>query len=286
MTKVLLFIIFLVAVTPCFGGEIPFTLEKGFIVITAKAEKDVPMQAVVFTGSPYSYFNKDLLKRLKLDLRSTNETLTSLSREEAITFADIRDFIVADEKPVEVRMRPRSLETIIKAVGHNIDAILGIDYLDGRIVQFDFQKHVLRFLDKPPFDYTNTNREGRVALAFRMEEHLRTVFGSSISLPVTESVMLNGQKMRTLFNTAVAYPVSIGPFAKKRFSFGKEAESSGRVQLSSVNLGGYDMTGVPALLRNDWDDDEKRYAAVLGIGLLQNFIVTFDWKNKWIALER
>jgi len=25
---------------------------------------------------------------------------------------------------------------------------------------------------------------------------------------------------------------------------------------------------------------------IVGVGVMQNFTVTFDWKNKWIVLER
>ena len=272
------------------AGEIPFTLEKGYIVVNGQAGKGQPVEAVIFTGSTFSFCDRELLKRLKVDLSSTNDLQVGVSKEQSITFANVPGVTFADERLVEVKMRQRSFDVIEKNIGHNIDMILGVDYLNGRILQIDFGKRVIRFLDKPPFDYqsaTSTGPSG-LHLAMRMEEHLRTIFGDAISLPITESVTLNGNRIRTLFDTGSVYPVSIGPFAAKRYSFGTAPEKGGtaKTQLRSVDLAGYEMTDVPALLNSTWEDTETRYAAMIGIGVMQNFVVTFDWKNKWIALEK
>ena len=121
-----------------------------------------------------------------------------------------------------------------------------------------------------------------------MTEHLRTALGDPISMPVVEDVKLNGASFRTLFDTGVAYPVSLAPFAAKRNSIGNVSDKDqfGKVQLKSVDLGGYELTDVPALIKGTWDDVETRYSAIIGIGVMQNFTVTFDWKNKWVALQK
>jgi predicted aspartyl protease len=79
-------------------------------------------------------------------------------------------------------------------------------------------------------------------------------------------------------------PVTVGPYVSKRLMTGKE--SSGRTTISKVALGDYEMTDVPAMLSEIKDDNDKLYSAVIGLGVLQNFIITFDWKNKWIVLEK
>jgi len=276
------------SVIPAAGGEIPFTVEKGYIIISAKAKKEFPIDAVIFTGSAYSFYNDAVLKRLRLQISSTNDLLTSgASAEQSVTFANIPLVSVSDEKPVEVKMRQRSFDGIVKAVGRNIDVVLGADYFEGKIVQFDFKNHVLRFLDKPPVDYGAARAAGNAdstRVTLKMDEHIQTVFGNNVTLPVADEVMLNSIRVRSLFNTGVGFPITIGPAAGKKFSGEKDA--SGRTQLKSISLNGYEMAEVPALLSNVWDDNEKRYAAIVGIGVLQNFTVTFDWKNKWIVLEK
>lgn len=278
------------------ANEVPFTIEKGFIIVSAKAKKDIPITAAIFTGSSYSYFNGDSLKRLRLQLSYTNDTaVTGTSSENALVFADVPGVVVGDEKPVEVKMRDRSFDAMVKAIGRNIDVILGADYFDGRIVQFDFAKRVIRFLDKAPVEYgsasSSSSPSGAVRLIFKMDEHYQTFYGNTFTLPVGTEVSFNGTKLRTLFNTGVAYPISISPFANKQYSFGPspDKDSTAKIELRSLGLNGYEMADVPALLvgkGTGWDENEIRYAAVIGLGVMQNFTVTFDWKEKRIVLER
>jgi len=272
-------------------SEIPFTIEKGLVIVSGKAKDGQPVQAALFTGSIFSYYSKDLQKRFKLQVRGSYELLGGGPQENSIPFVVMPNLTFADQSPVEVKMQERSFDTIEKLLGHKIDMIVGLDYLNGHIVQFDFKNHVLRFLDKPPFDYQTAGKagaDGQVRLAMRMDEHMRTLFGDQISMPITEEIKLNGTPIRTLFDTGVAYPVSVGPFAGKKNSIGSapSKEESAKVQLKSINLAGYEMADVPALVKGSWDDTETRYAAIVGVGVMQNFTVTFDWRNKWIALER
>jgi hypothetical protein len=272
-------------------GEIPFTIEKGLIIVAGKAKDGQPIQAALFTGSIFSYYSKDMQKRFKLQVRGSYELLGGGPQENSVPFVVVPDLTFDDQSPVEVKMQERSFDPIEKLIGHKIDMIVGLDYLNGRIVQFDFKQKVLRFLDKPPFDYQaagSAGANGPLRLAMRMDEHMRTLFGDQISMPITEEVKLNGTPIRTLFDTGVAYPVSVGPFASKKNSIGSapSKEESAKVQLKSISLAGYEMADVPALVKGTWDDTETRYAATVGLGVLQNFTVTFDWKNKWIALER
>src|SRR5689334_22101238 len=128
---VILFAALACLATPLFAGEIPFTLEKGFIVVTGKASKGEPIQAVLMTGSTYSFFNHALLKRLKVDLNSTNDLQIGVAKEDAFRYASIPELTFADERPTEVKMREMSFDSIEKTLGHKVDVMLGLDYLNG-----------------------------------------------------------------------------------------------------------------------------------------------------------
>jgi hypothetical protein len=88
----------------------------------------------------------------------------------------------------------------------------------------------------------------------------------------------------SLLNTGVVMPVTAGPYVAKKFANGKE--STGRTTISKVVIGEYEMDDVPAMLSDIRDDNEKLYSAVIGLGLLQNFTITLDFKNKWIVLGK
>lgn len=268
--------------------EIPFTLEKGYVIISGKAGKGQAVQAAVFTGSTFSYLSNHALKSLKLELRSSADFLPGQAKEDAIPLAFVPDVTFADQRPTELRMRPRSFDTMETVLGHKIDMVIGLDYLNERIVQFDFKAHVIRFLDRPPFDYESPAKDSGVRIAMKMQENLRTMLGETVSLPIVEEVRLNEAPFRTIFDTGTAYPVSIAPFAAKKNSIGSVPgkDEAAKVQLKSISLNGYVMADVPAIVKSKWDDAETRYAAIVGLGVMQNFKVTFDWKNKWVALER
>jgi hypothetical protein len=284
-----LFIVFVLCISVA-AQEIPFKIEKGYLLIGGKAKQEFDFEAAVFTGSAYSFYDGSALKKMHLTQTNSNEMLTSkISREDAITLAYVPGIVVADQKPIELTMRrfPKGYEAMSQALGRNVDFILGVDYFDGKIVQFDFKSRTMRFLDKPPFDYDSaptSSPSGGVRLVFKMDGHTQTVFGNMITLPVADEITLNGVKAPSLLNTGVVMPVTVGPYIAKKVAGGKE--SSGRTTLSKVAVGSYEMADVPATLSEIRDENEKLYTAVLGLGLLQNFTITFDWKNKWIVLEK
>ena len=270
--------------------EIPFKVEKGYLLIGGQVKQDFPFEAAVATGSTYSFYNGASLKKMRLSESTSNDMLNSgINHESAITLVYVPQLALADQKPTEMKMQPRTkaFDAMSQALGRNIDFVLGADYFEGRIVQFDFKSRVMRFLDKPTVDYkmaSSSSASGPIRLIFKMTGHIQNIFGTMITLPVADEVTLNGNKVPSLLNTGVVMPVTVGPYVSKRLMTGKE--SSGRTTISKVALGDYEMTDVPAMLSEIKDDNDKLYSAVIGLGVLQNFIITFDWKNKWIVLEK
>jgi hypothetical protein len=270
--------------------EIPFKVEKGYLLITGKVGRDVPFEAAVSTGNTYSFYNGGSLKRLGLFETSSSELPgLSISKESAVSVVPATQLTVADQKPVEVMMlpRPEAFDAMSRSLGRKIDFVLGVDYFDGRIVQIDFKSHVIRFLNKPPVEYKSETASapgGPVRLVFHMNGNVQTIFGRMMTLPVADDITLNGTKAPSLLNTGVVMPVTAGPYVAKKFANGKE--SNGRTTISKVVIGDYEMDDVPAMLSDIRDDNEKLYSAVIGLGLLQNFTITLDFKNKWIVLEK
>ena len=66
----------------------------------------------------------------------------------------------------------------------------------------------------------------------------------------------------------------------------KSGKNSSGTPTATVALGNYQMTDVPIRLSDVKDEYDKSYTAIMGLGLLQNFTTTLDWKNKWIVLEK
>jgi hypothetical protein len=267
--------------------EIPFKVEKGYLLISGKVQDELPFEATVSTGSTYSYYNEASLKKLHLFGSSSSDIPgTVFTGENALTLVYVPGLTVADQKPAVVRMIPRhdAFDTMSRALGRKIDFILGADYFEGRIVQFDFRSHVIRFLKEAPLEYkpgTFTSPDGGVRVVARMTGNVQSMFGTMLTLPVADEVTLNGNKAPSLLNTGVVMPV----IARPNLARGAAKDSSGQTTVN-VALGSYELAGVPIKLDDVKDEYDKSYTAILGLGLLQNFTITFDWKGKWIVLEK
>ncbi|HEY2867230.1 MAG TPA: hypothetical protein VGJ02_09070 [Pyrinomonadaceae bacterium] len=266
--------------------EIPFKIEKGYLLIDGKAKGDLPFEAAVSTGSPYSYYNEASMKKLRLTESSSSDIPgTVFTKDNAMTLV-YATLAVADQKPTEIRTlaRREAFDAISKALGRKIDFILGADYFDGLIIQFDFKTHVVRILDKPAFEYkpgTFASQDGGVRFVSRMTGNTQSMFGNMLTLPVSDDVTLNGSRSPSLLNTGVVMPVIARPSAAKDVAKG----SSGQTTVK-VALGSYEMAGVPIRLDDVKDEYDRSYSSILGLGLMQNFTITLDWKNKWIVLEK
>jgi len=84
----------------CFSEDIPFTLEKGFIVVKATAMKDQHIEAVIATGSPHSFVNMDWVLRNKWTPGFTLD-----KRGETIFLQDVTGIILGDQKPVSIKAK-------------------------------------------------------------------------------------------------------------------------------------------------------------------------------------
>ena len=263
--------------------EIPFKVEKGYLLIAGTVKGDLPFEAAVSTGNTYSFYNEASLKKLRLIESSSNDIPgTVFTKDNALTLAYV-SLTRADQKPLDIRMLPRhdAFDAMSRALGRKIDFILGADYFDGRIVQFDFRSHVVRFLSKPPLEYkpgTYASPDGGIRVVSRMAGNIQSMFGTMLTLPVVEEVTLNGNKAPALLNTGIVMPITAQPNAVKKLGSGP-----GTIK---VTLGNYEMTDVPIRVNDVKDDYDKSFSAIMGLGLLQNFTTTLDWKNKWIVLEK
>lgn len=157
----------------------------------------------------------------------------------------------------------------------------------------DFARKVLVFYDKSPHDYAKLKSAHTLATArvSNMDQSSRTFYGLEISLPVVNETLYEGVKIRTLFDTGTPLPVSLSPAAIKEHSIALPVPDKGTTRaakLKTLNLNGHALTEVPVMLYGKdigFDEALSQYGAVIGVAVLQNFKVTFDWKEKKVVLE-
>jgi hypothetical protein len=265
--------------------EVPFTLEKGHVIVKATIKDDKPVEVVLSTGSERSYVNPLLLEKYKLQAFYTGVGIVTGHNDRTVSFTNVPDVRVGAAKASSLSMLfgAQTVATINERVGREIFGVLGADYFKGRVVQFDFRKKVVRFLPRLP-DALKAGGPGRAVMRFRYN-------ADALVLPIVEDVTFNGRKVRTLFDTGALTVVSLTASGAKQAGLealaGKGATVGGTV--GSVRLGDIEFNDVPARPASklvNLNGESFGAEAVAGVGLLQNVVSTFDFPGKLLIIER
>jgi Aspartyl protease len=265
--------------------EVPFTLEKGHVIVPAKIQGDKPVEVVLSTGTEHSLVNAALLQKYKLQLYYTGVGVITGHNDQTVTFANVTDISVGgvEASSLSMLLGGQTLANVGQRVGREIFAVLGADFFKGRVVQFDFRKKIVRFLPQSP-DVSKGGDAGRAVMRFRYNAEVLT-------MPIVEDVTYNGKKVRTLLDTGALTVVALTPSAAKQVGLdglaGNGAPSVAKV--GSLRLGEMEFNDVPVSplpKSSNPFEDMHGAGAVAGIALLQNFVVTFDYRDKVVVLER
>jgi hypothetical protein len=265
--------------------EVPFTVEKGHVVVKATIKNDKPVEVVLSTGLEHSLVNPALLEKYKLQAFYTGVGVITGHNDRTVTFTNVPDVRVGDTKASSLSMLfgPQTVPAIGERVGREIFAVLGADFFKGRVVQFDFQKKVVRFLPRLP-DEAKASGPNRAVMHFRYNADV-------LALPIVEDVTFNGKKVRTLFDTGALTVVSLTTSGAKQAGLealaGKTATNGAKID--SLRLGEIEFNGVPVNFMSkilNLNGDSIGVEAVAGIGVLQNVVSTFDFPDKLVVLER
>lgn len=271
--------------------EVPFTLEKGHIIVQAKMHGDKPVEIVLATGAEHSLINALLLEKYKLQAYYTGEgIITGSSLDRTVTFVNVTDIRLGGVKVTSLSMRFGAQVTsdISSRVGREIFAILGADFFKGRVVQFDFGQRVVRFLPQSPD--VPKDAPGAAATARRAVLPIRH-FNERLILPIVEDVTYNGKKVKTLFDTGALTVISLAPSGAKQAGLEAPPEKGmpRADKLGSLRLGDMEFNDLPVTLHPkgfEFGPNSQGAGAVVGVALLQNFVVTFDFRGKMVILEQ
>jgi hypothetical protein len=278
--------------SPVIGAvsEVHFTLEKGHLIVPAKIKGNVPVEVVLATGSEHSIINDSLLEKYNLSAFYSGEgIITGGSLDRTYSFTPVSNVYVGDTKIADLQLRlgSEAAATISKSVGREIFAIIGADFFKGRVVQFDFKRSVVRFLSDVEADLLKDKKGGTTAERAVLRMGL---VKERVTLPVVENVTFNGKKIKTLFDTGARTVVSLTPSAAKQVGLSAPpAKGEPRTdKVGSLRFGEVELSDVPVTLYakdSVFDQESDGFGAVAGIALLQNFIVTFDYRSEVVILE-
>lgn len=278
--------------------EVPFSFEKGLVVVKARINKDILVDVVIATGAQYSIADSELLKKYRVPLNSRGAAGPPIIITDLYSPISIRDFIsvpdvsVGPAKTSSLSMGVGSTVQLSKTTGREIFAILGADFLKGRVVQVDFKDRVLRFIDHSSSGLSRDKDEAGLPtrrITLPMEES-DDPLKLNLPSPVVVKATFNGKTSRTLLNTGMVAVIALSSSAAKKLGFTVPTEKSspGSYRIASLRLGAYEIKDVPVVVAakgTTIDRTLEQYGAAAGSLFLQNFIITFDFRSKVVILE-
>jgi len=264
-------------------AEVPFTVEKGHIIVAATVLNKVPVELAIATGPEFSIINGSSILKHKLRAYYTGVgIITGRSTDQTRTYVPVSDVRIgeADARNVQFTLGQELVNQVSSSIGREIFGILGADFFKGRTVQFDFKKKSIRFLSdwkpEPQMD----------ALPFTTPE-IR--MDSTTRLPIAE-VTMNGKKIKTLFDVGALTVISVTPTAAKQMGLSVPKEKGepvgGKTALSFVNISFPEVPVTVYAKGSPMDVISSGYSSIIGVAVLQNFVTTFDFGGGVVALER
>lgn len=277
------------------SSEVPFSFEKGFVIVKARIKGNVDVEVVISTGAQYSTVDEGLLNN-KYKVFSIHGGPPILAEEfwdfPIRDFVSVPDLSVGKAKTSSLVMGVVSTSAISKLIGREIFGTLGANFFKDRVVQVDFRKKVLRFLDQSSTEVLDAQKDNTIVgrrIVLRMipqEDPIR----EKISLPILENVVFNGKASKLLLDTGIVTVVALSSSSAKKLGFIVPAEKSAprADRIESLSFGAYELKGVPVMIYGKgtgMDQNLGEYGTVAGSLFLQNFIVTFNFHSKTVVLE-
>ena len=274
--------------------EIPFEFVHNQIVVQVKVGGKGPFNMLVDTNTDPSAIDVATAHELGLAVGDKGFTPTgggtevNTVHETRMPTVELGSFVTKDVVAATI-----NLTKISERIGRPIQGILGFSFLKDRIIQIDYPNSKLRFFAVSPYPKIqfSANTVNTIAFPFKRED----------GEVMIDSVYINNEKMRAALDTGSSGSFSLTPQAVALLKIEDQAqagESSKSVGyngeyetrqgiLKSVRLGRISVESVRAdffLPKSGYDN--KKFQVNIGNGFFQDFVMTFDFKNKVVVFER
>ncbi|HEY0726917.1 MAG TPA: hypothetical protein VGD38_02535 [Pyrinomonadaceae bacterium] len=294
----LLFLLLLAA--PCVAQtattttEIPFSFQKGLIIVEAKIKGDVPVNVVLSTGMEHSRIDPALLQKYELNAYYAPDGPVTGRDDKVFSFTKVSGVKIGNSKSKDLDLRFGAIAELSAMAGKEIFAALGADFFAGQILQVNFKNSVIRFLAQTPpelIDPKNPNFNATKATVLRMEPKPSELVRRTYMVALVKDVQMNGQKTNLLFDSGITTMLALSASTGKKIGMTVPAEKEPpRDDKVTLRLDANEFPDVAATIyaKGTGADQNlsKSGGAVAGSFFLQQFVSTFDYKKGVIVLER
>ena len=269
--------------------EVPFKFEKGFVIVDAKIKGDTPVKVVISTGAQYSIIDSTQMGKHKLQSAYAADDVVTGRNDSTYSFVPVSSVSLQGSKAKNLQMRLGSMARVSEAAGTEIFGALGADFFEGQIVQLDFKRGVIKFLSKGPAKDAK-DASGNALIVMRMDEKESNPFKRTHVVPNVDGAKINGKEIKLLLDTGRVTIIALSAASAKKIGLtAPEENEQPREDKISLEIAGQQIPDLPVAVFPKGSAGERSlggHAAIAGSVFLKNFIVTFDFKNKTVTMER
>ena len=273
--------------------ELPFDFLHNQIVLRATVKGGGPYNFVLDTGTHASTIDIRLARRLRFPLfRTRSESRGAGSSRVYGQQTVLEELSVGGVAVQKLPAAAIDLAGPSRQLGQPLHGVLGNNFLASRITQIDYFRRRIRFLDESPVPQPDDSRR----ISFPMQ------FRAGDVLPLLEECYINGAKTAVTLDTGSSLGLILFPETVRRLGLEDLARSGipldaagyrGTARLTkgwvrSVTLKTIDLEAIEvAYVRSGYGEGEEpgRRGGNLGNAVLQDFVVTLDYRNRRVVLE-
>lgn len=277
--------------------ELAFDFLHNQVVLHGTIDGAGPFDFVLDTGTHATTIDIHVAKRLHLRLgRPTNEAHGVGTKRVLGRRTECKNLRIGALAVDRIAVTAMDLSGVSRLLGRPLHGVLGYGFLGSRIVQIDYFRRRVRVYSESPFlpqvRPVSTPRRA----AFRMH------FRAGSVLPMLENCLVNGVTIPVTIDTGSSLGLVLFPRAIERLGLGPHARegtpldaagyrgtarlAKGWVKslvLDTVDLGAVEVAYVIAGYGNTEALEDR--GGNVGNALLQDFVVTLDYRNGVVVLE-
>jgi len=267
------------AQTPKAPVEVPFEFLHNQIIVQVKVNGKGPLNMLIDTDTDPSAIDSATAKELGLQVGTSGASASGGGTGTSVVYPTrLASIELGGVSAKDVVAATIDLTKIGERIGKPVQGVLGFSFLKDRIVQIDYEHSKLRFFAVSPYPRIDMtpNTVNTIALSFRRED------GDVI----VDSVFINNEKMRATLDTGSSGTFTLTPEAIAILNLDDQAQDGKGGQSIGYN-GTYENKSVPAdFWLPNTGHDKKKYQVNIGNGFFQDFMMTFDFKNKIVVFEK
>jgi len=270
--------------------EVPFDFYKNEIILQVKVNGKGPFNMMLDTGTDPSAVDLTTARDIGLKLHPRGKPGTGGGTDVNLTYytqlplVEVNGFTVKDVETLAL-----DLSKVSERLGKPLHGVLGHSVLNGRIVQIDYPHRVVRFYSQPLFSKA-ANTSKRSVLSFRYADNV-----------LLDDVFVNGKKMVGNLDTGSSGTFNLTPAAVSYLGLEEEFDQAPvstdvgyngvsqnrKGKVNNVTVGGISVDA-PAVIffGKGTGRDKKPWGINIGNGFLKDFVLTLDYRNKLVVLER